>query len=62
MELLPHGIRVNSVHPGYIRTPLLDGVPDEAIHGRLAGEPSQEFVAPCAELPEPSPTAPSQKN
>jgi 3alpha(or 20beta)-hydroxysteroid dehydrogenase len=38
MELGPNGIRVNSVHPGYIRTPLLDGVPDEAVHGRLAIE------------------------
>jgi len=38
MELGPHGIRVNSVHPGYIRTPLLEGVPDEAVHGRLAIE------------------------
>jgi 3alpha(or 20beta)-hydroxysteroid dehydrogenase len=38
MELGPHGIRVNSVHPGYIRTPLLEGIPDEAIRGRLAIE------------------------
>lgn len=38
MELGPRGIRVNSVHPGYIRTPLLEGIPDEAIHGRLAIE------------------------
>jgi 3alpha(or 20beta)-hydroxysteroid dehydrogenase len=38
MELGPHGIRVNSVHPGYVRTPILDGIPDEAIHGRLAIE------------------------
>lgn len=38
MELGPQGIRVNSVHPGYIRTPLLEGIPDEAIHGRLAIE------------------------
>ena len=38
MELGPQGIRVNSVHPGYIRTPLLEGIPDDAIHGRLAIE------------------------
>jgi len=38
MELGPHGIRVNSVHPGYIRTPLLEGISDEAVHGRLAIE------------------------
>ncbi|KAA0120567.1 glucose 1-dehydrogenase [Mycolicibacterium sp. P9-22] len=36
MELGAFNIRVNSVHPGYIRTPLLEGVPDEAVHGRLA--------------------------
>lgn len=38
MELGPFGIRVNSVHPGYVRTPILEGIPDEAIHGRLAIE------------------------
>ncbi|MCP3810961.1 SDR family oxidoreductase [Mycobacteriaceae bacterium Msp059] len=36
MELGSFGIRVNSIHPGYIRTPLLEGIPDEAVHGRLA--------------------------
>jgi 3alpha(or 20beta)-hydroxysteroid dehydrogenase len=36
MELGPSRIRVNSIHPGYIRTPLLEGIPDEAVHGRLA--------------------------
>ena len=38
MELGTYGIRVNSVHPGYVRTPILEGIPDEAIHGRLAIE------------------------
>ena len=36
MELGSHGIRANSVHPGYIRTPLLEAIPDDAVHGRLA--------------------------
>jgi 3alpha(or 20beta)-hydroxysteroid dehydrogenase len=36
MELGSLGIRVNSVHPGYVRTPLLEGVSDDAVHGRLA--------------------------
>ncbi|KUI34274.1 3-alpha-hydroxysteroid dehydrogenase [Mycobacterium sp. GA-2829] len=36
MELGAAGVRVNSVHPGYIRTPLLEGIPEEAVHGRLA--------------------------
>ena len=38
MELGTYGIRVNSVHPGYVRTPILEGIPDDAIHGRLAIE------------------------
>lgn len=36
MELGAFGIRVNSIHPGYIRTPLLEGIPEDAVHGRLA--------------------------
>jgi 3alpha(or 20beta)-hydroxysteroid dehydrogenase len=38
MELGAQGIRVNSIHPGYIKTPLLQGIPDDAVHGRLAIE------------------------
>ena len=38
MELGPHGVRVNSIHPGYIRTALLEGIPDAEVHGRLAIE------------------------
>ncbi|WP_435768563.1 glucose 1-dehydrogenase [Nocardioides sp. SYSU DS0651] len=31
MELAPHNIRVNSIHPGLIRTPITEGIPDDMI-------------------------------
>ena len=39
MELAPHNIRVNSIHPGLIRTPLTAGIPEDMIQiplGRAA--------------------------
>ncbi|MCP2031042.1 NAD(P)-dependent dehydrogenase (short-subunit alcohol dehydrogenase family) [Okibacterium sp. HSC-33S16] len=33
------GIRINSVHPGYIDTPLLQGMPEEAYNGLVAKHP-----------------------
>ncbi|SNY44703.1 glucose 1-dehydrogenase [Paractinoplanes atraurantiacus] len=36
MEVASHGIRVNSVHPGYIRTPILGPLGDEVVHGKVA--------------------------
>lgn len=31
LELAPHNIRVNSIHPGLIRTPMTEGIPDDMI-------------------------------
>ncbi|MFT3898750.1 MAG: glucose 1-dehydrogenase [Gordonia sp. (in: high G+C Gram-positive bacteria)] len=31
LELAPHGIRVNSIHPGLIRTPMTENIPDGMI-------------------------------
>lgn len=40
MELAPHNIRVNSLHPGLIRTPITEGIPDDMIPIPL-GRPGQ---------------------
>jgi 3alpha(or 20beta)-hydroxysteroid dehydrogenase len=40
MELAPHGIRVNSLHPGRISTPATDAMPDDMIPIPL-GRPGQ---------------------
>jgi 3alpha(or 20beta)-hydroxysteroid dehydrogenase len=40
MELAPFGVRVNSIHPGLIRTPLTEGIPDDLIRIPL-GRPGQ---------------------
>jgi len=36
MELADYNIRVNSVHPGYIRTPILGPLGDEVVVGKVA--------------------------
>jgi 3alpha(or 20beta)-hydroxysteroid dehydrogenase len=40
VELAPHGVRVNSLHPGLIRTPISEGIPDDMIPIPL-GRPGQ---------------------
>ena len=40
MELAPHNIRVNSLHPGLIRTPITEGIPDDMVPIPL-GRPGQ---------------------
>jgi 3alpha(or 20beta)-hydroxysteroid dehydrogenase len=45
MELAPHGIRVNSIHPGLIRTPLTEGIPDDMLSIPLGRAGTVEEVA-----------------
>lgn len=40
MELAPHNVRVNSLHPGLIRTPITEGIPDDMVPIPL-GRPGQ---------------------
>ncbi len=39
LELSPHGIRVCGVSPGVTRTPILEGISEEAMSGLVAGIP-----------------------
>ena len=48
MELAPHGIRVNSLHPGRIRTPATDAMPDDLIPIPLGRPGLPEEVATFA--------------
>ncbi|WP_034273711.1 glucose 1-dehydrogenase [Haloechinothrix halophila] len=45
MELAPHGVRVNSLHPGLIRTPLTEGIPDDMISIPLGRAGTADEVA-----------------
>ncbi len=36
LELAPHGIRVNSIHPGLVRTPMVEGIPEDFLTIPLA--------------------------
>ena len=31
LELAPHNVRVNSIHPGLIRTPMTEGIPEDMV-------------------------------
>jgi 3alpha(or 20beta)-hydroxysteroid dehydrogenase len=45
MELAPHNIRVNSIHPGLIRTPMTAGIPEDMIKIPLGRAAQPEEVA-----------------
>lgn len=45
VELAPHGVRVNSLHPGLIRTPITEGIPDDMIPIPLGRPGRPEEVA-----------------
>jgi 3alpha(or 20beta)-hydroxysteroid dehydrogenase len=40
LELAPHNIRVNSIHPGMIRTPMTEGLPEDIVKTPL-GRPAE---------------------
>lgn len=45
LELAPHKIRVNSIHPGMIRTPMTENVPDDMVKTPLGRVADPEEVA-----------------
>ncbi len=45
MELAPQGVRVNSLHPGLVRTPLTEGIPDDLLSIPLGRAGRPEDVA-----------------
>jgi NAD(P)-dependent dehydrogenase (short-subunit alcohol dehydrogenase family) len=43
LEAAPHGVRINCLVPGFIHTPLLEGVPPEQLDGLAANVPQQRL-------------------
>lgn len=47
LELAPHGIRVNSVHPGLIRTPMTESIPEDFLQIPMGRAADSTEVAAC---------------
>jgi 3alpha(or 20beta)-hydroxysteroid dehydrogenase len=47
LELAPHHIRVNSIHPGLIRTPMTEGVPEDFLQIPLGRGADPGEVSAC---------------
>ena len=45
LELAPHKIRVNSIHPGMIRTPMTENIPEDMVKTPLGRDADPEEVA-----------------
>ncbi|MBF6093641.1 glucose 1-dehydrogenase [Nocardia cyriacigeorgica] len=45
LELAPHGVRVNSIHPGLIRTPMTEGIPEDFLQIPLGRGADPEEVS-----------------
>jgi NAD(P)-dependent dehydrogenase (short-subunit alcohol dehydrogenase family) len=48
MEAAPHGVRCNVINPGFIDTPILDGVPD-SFRAQMAGRVPQKRIGTSEE-------------
>jgi len=56
-----HGVRVNAICPGWVRTPMADGEMDEfARHGGLAGDREAGYAAVTADVPLGRPATPAE--
>lgn len=47
LELAPHKIRVNSIHPGLIRTPMTAGIPEDFLQTPLGRGAEAGEVSAC---------------
>lgn len=46
MEMAPHGVRCNCLHPGFIDTPMMNGAPPEAVGAMVSTTPQGRIGRP----------------